>query len=146
MEQEGGCFNESTGRGQQLVVCVCAGRIRPSCWTCQSPSQHPLYRLSSIVHSAAARPGAGPKPRGPAGEPAPEPEQNQVQPLSHSAGWSLSLWTHRAELPAWRPLTLRFFWTFGVWCERCSLCWVGKRETPKKATSNRIVGQYEQES
>lgn len=38
--------------------------------------------MKSFVRSTTARPGVGPEPRGPSGQPAPEPEQNQVEPLT----------------------------------------------------------------
>lgn len=38
--------------------------------------------MKFFVRSTTARPGVGPEPQGASGQPAPEPEQNQVEPLT----------------------------------------------------------------
>ncbi|KAM7397970.1 hypothetical protein PAMA_006037 [Pampus argenteus] len=56
--------------------------------------------MKSFVRSTTARPGVGPEPRGPAGQPAPEPEQNQVEPFTELATECL----HRPT-PTQSPIT-----------------------------------------
>lgn len=142
----GRLFNESTGRGQQLVACVWAGRIRPLALGSPAPPSsslprfphlltHPFIqpsspfsppqRMKSFVRSTTARPGVGPEPRGPSGQPAPEPEQNQVEPLTALAAACL----HRPTQVPKPPVLGR-----------------GKRKMSKTERDiNRTVGQYQWE-
>ncbi len=50
-EQDRECLNESTGRGQQLVACVWAARIRPLRWARQGLSKEPLAHTHTQTHT-----------------------------------------------------------------------------------------------
>ncbi|CAJ1063998.1 Hypothetical predicted protein [Xyrichtys novacula] len=60
--------------------------------------------MKSFVRSTTARPGAGPEPQGPSGQPASEPEQNRVEPPSQAAlaAQSASTDQHKSPItPCW---------------------------------------------
>lgn len=136
----GRLFNESTGRGQQLVACVWAGRIRPLCAGLASP---PPFSLSSSPNAPFILPSSLLLP----------PTENEVLcPFHYCPSWSWAwaagaFWSAstrtRAE-PSWAPHSPGYSLPPQTNTSPQSPCaGKGKRKMSKTVREiNRMVGQY----